>query len=67
MSNWKQKLTHYSTVALTTIVGASAWYLSHPELQAVLPPKVTGAAVFVVGVAGLIGKFIPQGKSNEPS
>lgn len=62
---WKQKLGHYSTWALAAIPAGAAWYVSNPAIHVFFPPQAALVAGAIVSLGGLIGKFIPQGKTDD--
>ena len=62
VQNWRQVLRAYSTMALSAVVAIPAVWLQVPDsLKAMIPGKYLAGITIVVGLAGLVGRFIDQG------
>ena len=59
--NWKQKLGHYSTVALGAATALPVIWAANPDLHVLVPAEKLGIVTGIITAAGLIGKFLPQG------
>lgn len=58
---WKQKLGHYSTIALGAAAALPALWATTPELHALVPADKLSVVTGLIAAAGLVGKFLPQG------
>lgn len=62
VSNWKEVLGHYSTIALGAVIAIPSAWLSVPEeVKVLIPQKALAGITIAVGVAGFIGKLVAQG------
>lgn len=65
IQDWRGALKGYSTMALAFIVAApTVWAEMPPEVVALIPEAYLSKIVTGVAVAGLIGRFIAQGRRN---
>lgn len=64
--NWKSKLKHYSTQALAAAAAIPGLWLAVPdEVKLIIPADKMAVITAAVALAGLAGKFVPQGKPEE--
>lgn len=59
--NWKQKLGHYSTIALGAAAALPAVWATNPDLHVLVPADKLSVVTGIIAAAGLVGKFLPQG------
>lgn len=65
IKDWRKALRSYSAMALAFIAFIPAiWSEMPPELVALIPAEWHKWIVVGVATAGLIGRFIKQGKDN---